>query len=290
MIEGLEHFVRPNEPLAPYTTLRLGGVAEYFAEPTSEAELIEVVRRFSAEQLPIRVIGGGSNLLVRDEGVPGLVIHLGAPAFCELQVTEDGLRVGGGVKLSHFVSAAVANGFGGPDQLAAIPGTVGGALHCNSGSGGFDIGTWATGAVAITRKGERVQRDASAMSFSYRSSSLNELAIISATFRFQKESSEGLTKQLQKTWIVRTARQPALGERCAYAFRDHGGESASSLIERAGLSGTRMGKAEISARNSNFLIALDGATSSDMLRLIELIRNQVTDRLGIELSLAMQVW
>ena len=290
MIDGLEHIVRENVPLASYTTLRLGGVAEYFAEPTNEAELIEVVKRFTNEELPIRLIGGGSNLLVKDEGVPGLVVHLGAPAFCQLTVEPDGLTVGGGVRLSHFISAAVREGFSGPDQLAGIPGTVGGALHCNSGAGGTDIGSWVVSAVAITRKGELVERDSASLSFSYRSSSLNELAIISAKFKFQSEPADVLTKQLQKTWIVRSARQPALNERCAYVFKDHGGESASSLIERAALGGTKVGNAEISSRDSNFIVAHDGATSSDVLRLIELIRNQVADKLDIQLSLALQVW
>jgi len=290
MIDGLEHIVRENVPLAPFTTLRLGGVAEYFAEPTNEEELVEIVRRFAGEELPIRLVGGGSNLLVRDEGVPGLVIHLAAPHFCQLVVGENGLTVGGGVRLSHFVSAAVREGFAGPDQLAGIPGTVGGALHCNSGAGGSDIGSWVTSAVAITRKGERVERDSASLSFSYRSSSLNELAIISARFQFQNEASESLTKQLQTTWIVRSARQPALNERCAYVFKDHGGESAGSLIERAGLGGTQVGKAEVSGRHSNFIVAHDGATSADVLRLIELIRRQVADRLDIELALALQVW
>lgn len=290
MIEGFEHFIRPNEPLAPYTSLRLGGPAEYFAEPTTEAELVSLIQRFSAEGIGIRMIGGGSNLLVRDEGVAGLVVHLAAPAFCQLSVDGDSMLVGGGVRLSHFVSAAVREGFAGPDQMAGIPGTVGGALHCNSGTGGFDIGTWATGAVAITRKGERVERDASSLSFSYRTSSLNELAIVSARFTFQRESPEQLTRQMQKTWIVRSARQPRLGERCVYAFRDHGGESAGSLIDQAGLSGTRVGNAEVSSRDCNFIIAHEGATTGDVLRLVELVKNQVSDRMGVQLVPAFQTW
>lgn len=290
MIDGFEHCARANEPLAPYTTLRLGGPAEYFAEPTTEQELIELIRRFTAEGMGIRLIGGGSNLVIRDEGVAGLVLHLAAPAFMQMIVDGDTMTVGGGVRLSHFISAAVREGFSGPDQLAGIPGTVGGALHCNSGSGGFDIGSWVESAVAVTRKGERVERGASALSFSYRSSSLNELAILSARFRFQRESPESLTRQMQKTWIVRSARQPRLGERCVYGFKDQGGESAGMLIDRAGLSGTRVGNAEVSPRDCNFIIAHDGATSDNVLRLVDLVKNQVADRLGIQLALALQVW
>ena len=93
LISGLEHIVRENEPLAPYTSLGIGGVAEFFAEPTSVEELTELVRRFAAAGQPLRLLGSGSNVLIRDEGVPGLVIHLGAPAFCQLEAEGNSLPV-----------------------------------------------------------------------------------------------------------------------------------------------------------------------------------------------------
>lgn len=290
MIEGFEHIVRQQVPLASYTSLRLGGAAEYFAEPTSEDELVRLVQRFAQRNLPVRVIGGGSNVLVPDQGVKGLVIHLAAPAFCDLKVHDLGMTAGGGVRLSHFISAAVREGFAGPEQLAGIPGTVGGALHCNSGVGGFDLGTWVERVVAVTRRGERVEREKSAMTFSYRSSSLNELAILSATFQFQRESPEALTREMQKTWIVRSSRQPPLGERCAWMFGDHAGEPVARLIERAGLNGAQFGRVGISGRDSGFVVANEGATSSDVQGLLDLVRNQVLDKLGIDLTPAIEVW
>ena len=290
IISGLEHIVRENEPLAPYTSLRIGGVAEHFAEPTNVDELTELVRRFSAAGLPIRLLGGGSNILVRDEGVPGLVIQLTAPAFCQLEVKGDLLIAGGGVRLTHFVSTAVREGMAGPEQLVGIPGTIGGALHNNTGVAGFDIGSWVIRAQAMTRAGDLVTRESDAMSFSYRASSLNELAIISATFRCERDAPEALTRQLQKNWIVRRANQPLLGEHTAYVFKDHGGDSAASLIERAGLKGTQVGKIEVLDRNANFFVARQGATSADFLRLVELVRSQVQDRFDVNLALAIQVW
>jgi UDP-N-acetylmuramate dehydrogenase len=290
IISGFEHIIRENEPLAPHTSLRIGGVAEFFTEPTTEDELAELVSRFSGVGLPIRVMGSGSNILVRDEGVPGLVIQLNAPAFCQLQVQGDLLISGGGVRLTHFVSTAVREGMAGPEQLVGIPGTVGGALHNNTGAAGFDIGSWVIRATAMTRTGEMVTRESDAMSFSYRASSLNELAIVSATFRCERESPAGLTRQMQKNWIVRRANQPLFGEHTAYVFKDHGGDSAASLIERAGLKGTQVGKVEVLDRNANFFVARPGATSADFLRLIELVRDQVQDRFDVSLALAIQVW
>ena len=115
LLSGFEHIVREDEPLAPFTRLNIGGSAKYFAEPTNREELIGLVKRFSSHDLPIRLIGSGSNLLVRDEGVPGLVIHLGAPEFCQISVTDKGLKTGGGARLSQFVSTAVREGFAGPE-------------------------------------------------------------------------------------------------------------------------------------------------------------------------------
>lgn len=290
LTSGLEHIVRENEPLAAYTSLRIGGVAEYFAEPTSVAELCELAKRFTAAELPIRLLGGGSNLLVRNEGVPGLVISLSSPTFTQIQVEGDRLRVGGGTQLSHLIATAAREGLAGPQHLAGIPGTVGGALHQNSGHSGFDIGSWLVQAKAVTRLGDLVTRDLDALSFSYRTSSLNELAIIEATFQFEREPAESLTRQLQKNWIIKRAQQPGISEASAYMFKDYGGQSAAELICRAGLQGTQVGKVEIFDRNENFFIAHPGATSADVLRLIELVKNQVLDRLGIELSLGLQIW
>ncbi len=125
LIDGLEHFIKENEPLAPFTRLRLGGVAEYLAEPTNVDELIESIRRCSDDGSQIHLIGGGSNLLVCDEGVPGMVLNLSSPEFSQVRVDGNQLTVGGGASLAHFVSAAVREGFSGPEQLVGIPGTVG---------------------------------------------------------------------------------------------------------------------------------------------------------------------
>jgi len=289
IVDGLEHIIRENEPLAPYTRLGLGGVAEYFAEPTSEAELIELVVRFSKEHLPIRLIGGGSNIVVRNEGISGLVVRLSAPEFCNLSVDDNRIRSGGGVRLSHFVATAVREGFSGPEHLVGIPGTVGGALHCNIGSQGVDIGSWVQNARVLTRSGEIISRSRDSLAFAYRQSGLNELVILEATFAFEREATELLAKQMQKIWIVRRAAQP-LSENAIYAFKNEGPESAADLIERSGLKGTSVGQVVVSDRNANLFVTHPGATSQDVLRLLELVKNQVADRSGVELQPAVEIW
>lgn len=290
LLSGFEHVVRENEPLAPFTRLNVGGVAEYFAEPSDLDELVGLVKRFSAEHLPIRLIGGGSNILVRDQGVAGLVLHLSSPAFCQIAVTGNRMTCGGGVALSHFVSAAVKEGFSGPEQLVGIPGTIGGALHANTSAHGVDIGSWVNSAKVLNRNGEIALRAADSITFSYGQSSLTELVILEAEFEFERDDIGLLTKQMQKLWIVRRSTRPLSERNAAYMFNDHGGESASSLIERAGLKGTKIGNVEISDRESNVFLAHTGATADEVIRLMDLVQTQVQERLEVKLEPAVQVW
>ncbi len=287
---GFEHIVRENEPLASFTRLNLGGVAEFFAEPTTVDELVGLVKAFSVAGLPVRLIGGGSNVLIRNEGVSGLVLHLGAPVFTAIDVDGNRIAAGGGAKLSHFVSTAVREGLSGPEQLVGIPGTVGGALHSNTGAHGVDIGTWVQSAQVLTRSGELNVRDNDSLTFSYKQSSLDELVIVSAVFEFENEPTEELTKQMQKLWIVRRAAQPITERHAAHIFKDHGGEKANELIDSAGLKGTRVGEVEVSDTDPNVFVAGTGATTDDVLRLMELVRSQVSERLSVELEPAIQIW
>ena len=290
MISGFEDVVKENEPLAPYTRLKLGGVAECFAQPETREQLIGLVKRFSEKEMPIRLLGAGSNTLIRNQGVGGLVISLASPVFRGLTTEGDTVTAGGGVRLVDFVSNAVKEGFNGPQHLVGIPGTVGGALHNNTSAVGFDIGTWVKSVDVLTRSGEEITYQKDEISFSYRQSSLSDLIVLSATFAFDRESPEALTKQMQKLWIVRRAAQPPAETRSAYVFKDHGGETASSLIEQAGLKGTRVGEVEICDRDPNYFIANEGATADEFLKLIELVKTQVNEQLEINLETSIGIW
>ena len=290
LLSGFEHIVRENEPLAPYTRLKIGGSAEYYAEPTNQEELIALIKRFSEAEKPIRLIGSGTNLLISDSGVNGLVICLTAAAFCNIEVSGNRLIAGGGTRLSQFVATAVREGFSGPGQLVGLPGTIGGALHNNTGAHGVDIGTWVESAEVLTRAGELVKREKDSLAFSYRQSSLSELVILKAEFAFEKEPSDLLTKQMQKLWIVRRAQQPASDQHASYMFKDVGGELASDLIEQAGLKGARVGEVEVLDTDPNYFIADPGAKSGDVLALLEKVRSSVAERLDVNLETAIEIW
>jgi UDP-N-acetylmuramate dehydrogenase len=290
LLTGFEHIVRQAEPLAPHTWFHLGGPAEYFAEPTNIDELRGLIVRCLEEELPVRLLGGGSNVLVRDEGVPGVVIRLTEPGFAQIKVEKGRVTAGGAAKLGHVISSTVREGLAGLETLVGIPGVIGGALHGNSGSRGGDIGQWTSRATVMTRTGEIIERPREELVFAYRQSSLDELVILSAEFQLDEEDPEQLTKRMQQQWIVKKASQPLGHQSAGCIFKNPRGMSAGMLIDQAGLKGTRIGGAEVSDRHANFIIAESGASSQDVLRLIELVRSRVADRLGIELETEIQVW
>ncbi|REK15762.1 MAG: UDP-N-acetylmuramate dehydrogenase [Planctomycetota bacterium] len=290
LAKGFEHFVKPAEPLAPHTWFHLGGPAEYFAEPPTVDALQELVRRASDEGLTVRLLGGGSNIVVRDEGVAGLVVHLTAEPFTEISVGDRTLTAGGGAKLGHAISSSIREGLAGLETLVGIPGTVGGALHGNAGSRGGDIGQWTCQATVMTRTGEIVTRPREELVFAYRESSLDELAILSAKFELEQEDPEELTKRMQKQWIVKKASQPLGHQNAGCIFKNPRGMSAGMLIEQAGLKNTRVGGAEVSDRHANFIVAEEGASSRDVIQLIEMVRERVQERLGIALETEIEIW
>lgn len=290
LAKGFEHFVKRAEPLAPHTWFHLGGPAEFFAEPNTVEELQALVRRAREENVAIRLLGGGSNILVRDQGVPGLTVRLSAPAFSEISTDGQMVSAGGGAKLGHAISTSVREGLAGLEALVGIPGTIGGALHGNAGSRGGDIGQWTCQATIMTRAGEIITRSREELVFAYRESSLDELVILSAKFALDKDDPEELTKRMQKQWIIKKASQPLGHQSAGCIFKNPRGMSAGMLIEQAGLKNSRSGQAEVSERHANFIVADPGATSQDVLTLIELVKQRVLERLGIELETEIEIW
>jgi UDP-N-acetylmuramate dehydrogenase len=287
---GFEHIVREQEPLAPLCWLRLGGAAQFFAEPTSVEELAALVRKAAEAGLGVRVLGGGSNLLVRDEGVAGLVVSLAPAVFGRIAVSGRKITAGGGAKLGHVISAAVREGLAGLEPLVGIPGTIGGALHTNAGTLGSDIGQWTTSATVLNRKGEIQTRPRSELRFGYRDSSLDDLAILEATLELEPGDSQRLTKQMQQAWILKRASEPLSEQNTGMIFKSPGGVSAASLIQQSGIQAARVGEAEISPRNANFIVVGPRATSRDVLELIAQVRSAVVERTGVELEMALEVW
>lgn len=279
-----------DEPLAPLTWLKIGGPAQYLMSPRHPEELVEVIRCCHDNQFPIRILGGGSNLLIRDEGVSGVVVRLTAEPFEQIRIEDNRVIAGAGASLSHLISASVKAGLAGLDTLVGIPGSVGGALHGNAGGRSGDIGQFVRRVKVLTAGGELFTRKEDELVFAYRQSSLNELTILEAEFELHPEDPEEITRRMRKLWIMKKATQPLTFQSAGCIFKNPRGIHAGSLIDQAGLKGTRIGNAEISDRHANFVIAHKGASSNDVLRLIDLARSKVAEQFGVDLEVEIKIW
>lgn len=290
LFSGFEKLMRRDEPLSAHTWFRVGGPAEYFAEPNSVDELAALVRRCREQEVDYHVLGSGSNVLISDAGVLGVVIRLVGPAFCDIVVARNVIAAGAGAKLGHLISSSVREGLAGLESLVGIPGTVGGALVGNAGSHGGDIGQWATQTTVMSRTGEVSQRTRDQMEFAYRQSSLDDSLILNAQFQLELDDPAELTKRMQKQWIIKKASQPLADQSAGCIFKNPRGMSAGALIDQSGLKGTRIGGVEVSPRHANFFTADPDATADDVRNLIELVRDRVAERMGVELELALRIW
>ena len=282
--------VKPNERLAPYMHLRLGGPAEFLVQPRSREELSAVVRRCFQERLPLRILGGGCNVLVRDEGVKGIVLRLNEPAFTQVSVEGNQVKGGTGAAVSALISQAARHGLAGLEILVGIPGTVGGALRCNAGDRAGDISQFVRQVEVLDSRGDVQVRERDELRFGYHSSNLDDPVILTAEFRLESDVPDAIVKRMRRAWIQRKASQPLSYQPACRVFRNPRALSAAALIEQAGLARTRVGGAEVSERDSNHIVIHPEASTRDVLRLIDLMRSRVQERFNVELELEVTVW
>ncbi len=287
---GLEHVVREQQPLAPFTWFRLGGEAQYFAEPTNQAELLQLLRQARGAGLPVRLLGGGSRVLVNDRGVEGLVIHLSAPDFATIRVQGNRIVAGGGAQLGHVVSTAVREGLAGLEPLVGIPGTVAGAIRGNADSHGTSIGQWIDRVRVITDDDQVADQPRDALRFGYGESSVDEPVVLEAELLLETGDPAELTRRMQKIWILKRAAQPTGRRGTGRIFKDPRGLSAADLIEEAGMRGASVGKARICERSANFVEVEPDATSDDVRQLIDLVGREVADKTGVHLEREIEFW
>jgi UDP-N-acetylmuramate dehydrogenase len=282
--------LKKNEPLAPYTHLKIGGPADYLARPRSRAELSALLARCHAERVPVRVLGAGYNLLVRDEGVPGMVLRLSAPPFAEVTVAGRRIRAGGGASLSALISAAARHSLTGFEGLVGIPCTVGGALRCNAGDRTTAISQFVRRVEVLDDRGRPDARERDELRFAEHQSNLDDPVLLAAEFELETDGVAAIVKRMRKAWILRQGSQPYSFQAAVRAFQDPRGQKAAALIERAGLAKTRVGGAEVSERNANYIVAHPGATARDVLRLVELVQSRVREQSGVALERELIVW
>jgi UDP-N-acetylmuramate dehydrogenase len=283
--------VKADEPLAPRVWFRLGGPAAYLASPRRLDELIPLLRRCRDEGLPFKILGGGSNVLVHDEGVKALVILLESPFFSDISVRDGIVEAGAAVPLTALISHSARAGLAGLELLTGIPGTVGGALRGNAGGRQGAIGQFVRRATVLDPSDQIVVRERDDLSFVNRDSNLDEPVILSAEFELEPEDPESVVRRMRRIWIIKKENQPYAHQLSGCIFKNPTTDvSAGALIDQAGLKGTRYGGAEVSDRHANFIVAHPGAKAADILQLIDRIRQRVWQQFGYELELQIQVW
>ncbi len=279
-----------NRPLAPLTSLKVGGPAQFFAEPRDRDELARLVRCCRQNEIPFRVLGGGTNLLVRDEGVRGVVARLRPDVFGGIDVQGTAVRAGAAALLSELISESVRAGLTGLEGLVGIPGTVGGAVRGNAGGRSGDIGEHVRKVTVLTADGEVDELDEDDVQFGYRSCSIKDPVILDVVVELSQDDPERITRRVKKQWILKKSSQPLGSQSAGCIFKNPRGTSAGELIEQAGLVGRRVGGAEVSERHANFIVTHEGATASDVLQLAEQIREEVARQFGIELEYEIDIW
>jgi UDP-N-acetylmuramate dehydrogenase len=275
-------------PLAPLTTWRIGGPAQLYLEPDSVEELAEAVAQLRKQGIPYRVLGGGSNLLVADKGVRGAVVSLSR--LSSIRRTDALLEVDAGARLIEVVRIAATAGLKGFENLAGIPGRVGGAVFGNAGSRYGAIGDLVVALDLMEPHGE-VRREVPGPSFfRYRGSDVGERIVVRALLAGGEADPRLLRARVRELVRERKRSQPGWVGNAGCVFKNPKGDAAGRLIDAAGCKGLRSGDAVVSSRHANFIENAGHATASDVLRLVDLVRDRVRKAFGVDLELEVKLW
>jgi UDP-N-acetylmuramate dehydrogenase len=275
-------------PLAPLVWFKAGGAAEWLFEPKDVADLQGFLRELDPA-VPVMALGLGSNLIVRDGGVPGVVVRLGK-AFAQVRSLDAvTLDCGGGASGILVSSTARDNGIAGVEFLRSIPGTVGGFVRMNGGAYGGEVKDILIDCDVVLRSGELRTLPAADLHYTYRHSELPEGAIVvAARFRGRPGEPEAIQAEMDRISAAREASQPLRSKTGGSTFKNPAGQKAWELVDKAGCRGLTLGGAQVSEKHTNFLINTGDATSTDIEALGDEVRRRVKDSFGVELEWEIQ--
>ncbi|EKS35825.1 UDP-N-acetylenolpyruvoylglucosamine reductase [Afipia clevelandensis ATCC 49720] len=272
-----------NEALAPLTWFRVGGPAQILFTPADEDDLAYFLMRLP-QDIPVYTVGVGSNLIVRDGGVSGVVIRLSPRGFGEVKAEGDTVRAGTAALDKRVAEAAAAANIGGLEFYFGIPGSIGGALRMNAGANGGETKDVLVEARGVTRTGERVTYSNADMKFVYRNSGVDSSVIFtSALYRGTVTDPETIRARMLEVQNHRETAQPIREKTGGSTFKNPPGHSAWKLVDAAGMRGFRVGGAQVSEMHCNFLINTGDATGHDIETLGETVRARVKETSGIDL-------
>ncbi len=285
---GIKGLVYPGYPLAPLTTWRIGGPAQYLAVPQDLEDIFQLMRLAQARGWPLFFLGRGSNLLIADEGLPGLTLHL-ARSLQGIDLQRDTLRVGAGVALPRLARAAAKLGFSGFEFLAGIPGTVGAAVRTNAGAHGQDLAGVLSRVWVVSPQLKLLELGVGELALGYRSSRLLNFPhwlVVEAEFSIRTPAPpEAVKSRMQELLAVRRATQPTNPRSCGSVFKNPPGATAAGyLIDAAGFKGRRLGDALVSRKHANFILNQGRATAGQIKALVAQIQETVwhTQKVALE--------
>ncbi|MBQ3077091.1 MAG: UDP-N-acetylmuramate dehydrogenase [Clostridia bacterium] len=273
------------EPLAPRTTLRIGGKAALLAIPKNAAAVADLRALAAAFELPSLLLGNGSNLLVSDEGFPGLVISL-RETVTRVQCDGECITAGAGLSLSQLAAFARDQGLAGLEFAAGIPGTVGGGLYMNCGAYGGEMKDVVESSMVLEPEGGISVLRAGQHGFAYRHSALMENGdiVLAATFRLQKDDPQAIGARMEELARRRREKQPLHLPSAGSTFKRPAEGYAAQMIDECGLKGLRVGGAVVSEKHAGFLCNDGGATAADFLALMDQVQRRVQERFGVRLA------
>ncbi|MBB5715780.1 UDP-N-acetylmuramate dehydrogenase [Sphingomonas aerophila] len=277
----------PGGALAPLVWFKTGGAAQWLFEPADVDDLSDFLRDLDPA-VPVMALGLGSNLIVRDGGVPGVVVRLGKP-FAKVEADGMTLRCGGGSSGILVSSTARDAGIAGLEFLRSIPGTVGGFVRMNGGAYGRETADVLTEAEVVMRSGERRVLPVAELGYTYRHSELPAGAVVvSATFRGEPGDAAQIQAEMDRIAAAREASQPLRSKTGGSTFKNPDGHKAWALVDEAGCRGLTHGGAQVSEKHTNFLINTGAATSAEIEALGEEVRSRVKAKSGVELEWEIQ--
>jgi len=277
--------VRVDESMRRHTTFRIGGPADIFVVPQALEDLVAVVRFAQEKGLPLKLVGNGSNLLVGDRGVRGLVVRL-TPNFSEVHWREEGVVVGAGRRLQVLLKEAAQVGRSGLESLVSIPGTVGGALVMNAGTDVGTIGDLVVGATVVDERGEVRRLEREQLGYRYRDSLLRAgtWVVVEAELRLTPAPPQEVQAKMDRLRLKREGRQPLSAWSAGSAFKNPRGVAAGKVLERAGAKGIRIGDAQVSRKHANFIINRRRARAAEVRALMEWAQALALRRYEIDLE------
>ncbi len=270
------------EPLARHTSLHIGGPAEYYLRVTSERDLVETIRVAREKELPVFLLGAGTNLLVADQGIKGVVLH---NDWAETAVDGTIVTAASGTPMASVAAVAARSGILGLEWMATVPGTVGGAVHGNAGAFGKETKDDLVDAELMDLNGKTWTATNADLGFAYRTSALQgtPIVVVRARFRGQAGDRETAVRRIKDMANERMAKQPLAQPNTGSIFRNPPGDHAGRLIEAAGLKGATEGGAMVSTKHANFIVNIGDASADDVRALMTRCQAEVKKQFGVDL-------